>query len=108
MLMTWQMHRRAGLVLARDGDVTLDIVGFSRPARWYSRLAAPAAQLVQRRITDRYLSALIDVEDERHGSVPSAAVGVPHSSASGRLMPSGCEFARCVHWGGCKHRRKAL
>jgi uncharacterized protein (UPF0548 family) len=49
--------------LARNCDVTLDIVAFSRPARWYSRLAIPAARLVQRRITDRYLSALLSAED---------------------------------------------
>ena len=43
-----------------DGLVRLDIVAFSRPARWYSRLGSPVANLVQRRITRRYLVALRD------------------------------------------------
>lgn len=43
-----------------DDLVRLDIVAFSRPARWYSRLGAPLAALVQRRVTLRYLAALRD------------------------------------------------
>lgn len=41
-----------------DDTVVLRIVAFSRPATWWSRLGAPVAGLVQRRITDRYLRAL--------------------------------------------------
>jgi uncharacterized protein (UPF0548 family) len=42
-----------------DADVVhVDIVAFSRPARWYSRLGSPVARLVQKRITLRYLAAL--------------------------------------------------
>jgi uncharacterized protein (UPF0548 family) len=41
-----------------DDIVELDVVAFSRPARWWSRLAGPAGQLVQRWMTGRYLKAL--------------------------------------------------
>jgi uncharacterized protein (UPF0548 family) len=44
--------------LAPDGDVHLDVVAFSRPARWFSRVGAPVARLVQARVTGRYLRAL--------------------------------------------------
>ena len=44
--------------LSEDGVVRLDVTAFSRPARWFSRVAAPAARIVQARITTRYLSAL--------------------------------------------------
>jgi uncharacterized protein (UPF0548 family) len=48
-------------VVRLDGDIVrLDIVAFSRPARWYSRLGAPVSRLVQDRITLRYLAALRD------------------------------------------------
>lgn len=48
-------------MVCRDeaGQVTLDIVAFSRPGRWWSRLGAPVAGVVQRRVTSRYLSALV-------------------------------------------------
>lgn len=42
-----------------EGGVTLQIVAFSRPGRWWSRLGAPLAAAVQRRVTDRYLNALV-------------------------------------------------
>jgi uncharacterized protein (UPF0548 family) len=46
-------------LLSRNGnDITFEIVAFSRPARWFSRLGAPVARRVQSRITDRYLAAL--------------------------------------------------
>lgn len=45
--------------LDHTGAVTLEIRAFSRPDRWWSRLAAPAARVVQRRITNRYLDALV-------------------------------------------------
>ncbi len=43
--------------LAADGQVSLNIVAFSRPALWYSRLFVPVSRLVQHRIIDRYLNA---------------------------------------------------
>lgn len=45
--------------LDHAGAVTLEIVAFSRPGRWWSRLGAPVARAVQRRVTDRYLNALV-------------------------------------------------
>jgi len=41
-----------------DGAIQLEIVAFSRPARWYSRLGAPLTRLAQRWMTGRYLVAL--------------------------------------------------
>ena len=41
-----------------DGTVVLAIRAFSRPALWWSRAAGPAARLVQRAVTERYLRAL--------------------------------------------------
>lgn len=35
-----------------------EIVAFSRPGRWWTRLLAWPAELVQRRVTERYLRAL--------------------------------------------------
>lgn len=46
--------------LGDDGAVSLEIVAFSRPARWFSRLGEPVARVVQARITDRYVAALRD------------------------------------------------
>lgn len=43
-----------------DGNVTARITAFSRPARWYTRLAGPLGRLVQRRITQRYLDGIAD------------------------------------------------
>jgi uncharacterized protein (UPF0548 family) len=44
----------------RDDDVVeLDVVAFSRPAQWWSRIAGPAGKLVQRWMTGRYLRALV-------------------------------------------------
>jgi uncharacterized protein (UPF0548 family) len=37
--------------------VCAEIIGFSRPALWWSRLGSGLASRIQRRITDRYLSA---------------------------------------------------
>jgi len=44
-------------------DVWFTIRAFSRPARWYSRLGAPAARLVQTAITARYLRSLNQPQD---------------------------------------------
>lgn len=45
--------------LDHAGAVTLEILAFSRPGRWWSRLGAPVARVVQQRVTDRYLDALV-------------------------------------------------
>ena len=42
----------------RDGTVCAVITASSRPGRWWSRLAAGPARLMQRHITDRYIRAL--------------------------------------------------
>jgi uncharacterized protein (UPF0548 family) len=43
----------------RDDDlVELDVIAFSRPAQWWSRIAGPAGRVVQRWMTGRYLKAL--------------------------------------------------
>lgn len=61
---TLRGHPESGeesFVVRLDGDVVrLDIVAFSRPGRWYSRLGSPVARLIQHRITDRYLAVLRD------------------------------------------------
>lgn len=41
-----------------DGGVYTEVVAFSRPARWWSRLGEPAVALVQRIVTHRYLEAV--------------------------------------------------
>ena len=42
----------------RTGEVRAEVVVFSRHATWWSRLGSPVTSLMQRLITDRYLSAL--------------------------------------------------
>ncbi|MFS0701756.1 DUF1990 family protein [Cellulomonas sp. 179-A 4D5 NHS] len=39
--------------------VRLDVVAFSRPGRWYTRVGAPLARAAQRSVTRRYLRALV-------------------------------------------------
>jgi len=41
-----------------DSAVYAEVVAFSRPDQWWSKLGSAPAALVQRRITDRYLAAL--------------------------------------------------
>lgn len=41
-----------------DDGVYAEIVAFSRPATWWSRLGAPALRAIQRIVTRRYLSAV--------------------------------------------------
>lgn len=41
-----------------DDSVYAEVVAFSRPATWWSRLGAPVASMVQRVITRRYLSVV--------------------------------------------------
>ena len=44
--------------LADNGQVTAHIVAFSKPAKWWAKLANPVVRLVQLRITDKYLEGL--------------------------------------------------
>lgn len=41
-----------------DGDVSVTITAFSRPARWFARLGGPVSRLAQRTVTERYVRAL--------------------------------------------------
>lgn len=41
-----------------DGGVYAQVVAFSRPATWWSRLGAPALRVIQRIVTRRYLGAV--------------------------------------------------
>lgn len=41
-----------------DGTVRFTVIAFSRPARRSARVAGPVARLLQKRITERYLSVL--------------------------------------------------
>ncbi|MEE6169475.1 MULTISPECIES: DUF1990 family protein [unclassified Mycolicibacterium] len=41
-----------------EGRVYVDVVAFSRPATWWSKLAAIPAAVAQRLVTNRYLKAL--------------------------------------------------
>jgi len=45
--------------LASDGVVTFTIRARSRPGRWWSRLGAPLARILQDRATERYLATAI-------------------------------------------------
>ena len=51
-------EERFELTLAPTGEVTFTITAFSRPGRWFTRLAWPLNRLVQRRMTQRYLCTL--------------------------------------------------
>ncbi|WP_433613416.1 DUF1990 domain-containing protein [Prescottella agglutinans] len=42
---------------APDGSVRATITAFSRPGRWFTRIGDPAARVVQRYMTRRYLRA---------------------------------------------------
>lgn len=42
----------------RDDAVHAVVKAFSRPGRWYSRIAGPAGRWVQRYVTNRYIGAL--------------------------------------------------
>ena len=44
--------------LLPDDQVRVQITAFSRPARWYSRVAGPVAVRAQAMMTDRYVRAL--------------------------------------------------
>jgi uncharacterized protein (UPF0548 family) len=51
-------EERFALELTASGAVVFRITAFSRPGRWFTRVGAPLARLVQRRMTRRYLAAL--------------------------------------------------
>lgn len=42
-----------------DGAVRLTVTAFSRAGTWWARAGAPVATYVQKRVTDRYLAALV-------------------------------------------------
>ncbi|MGI5247296.1 DUF1990 family protein [Dactylosporangium sp. CA-139066] len=46
-------------LLSTDADdVWFEVRAFSRPAKWWVKLGAPLARLVQARVTDRYAAAM--------------------------------------------------
>ncbi|MFL6182321.1 MAG: DUF1990 family protein [Actinomycetes bacterium] len=61
---TLQGHPESGeeafvIRLLEDGAVIGSVAAFSRPARWFTRLAPPASRAVQREIARRYLRAVL-------------------------------------------------
>ncbi|NII96751.1 uncharacterized protein (UPF0548 family) [Corynebacterium glutamicum] len=46
------------ITMADNDQVTAHIVAFSKPAKWWAKLANPVVRLVQLRITDKYLEGL--------------------------------------------------
>ena len=60
---TLQKHVERGeeafeITMADNGQVTAHIVAFSKPAKWWAKLANPVVRWVQLRITDKYLEGL--------------------------------------------------
>lgn len=51
-------EERFSVELRPDGAVVAVISAFSRPGRWYTRLGAPFARLLQAVMTRRYLAAM--------------------------------------------------
>jgi uncharacterized protein (UPF0548 family) len=51
-------EERFTLTLAPSGEVVFAIAAFSKPGRWFTRLAAPLNRAVQTWMTRRYLRAL--------------------------------------------------
>lgn len=51
-------EERFDLELTASGAVVFRITAFSKPGRWFTRLGAPVARLVQHWMTRRYLAAL--------------------------------------------------
>jgi len=51
-------EERFEVVLRADGAVEARIRAFSRPGRWFTRLAGPVGRRLQRSTTTRYLDAL--------------------------------------------------
>lgn len=46
--------------LLDDDEVRMQVVAFSQPARWFTRLAGPIARRAQALVTNRYIHALLD------------------------------------------------
>ncbi|GAA4563966.1 DUF1990 family protein [Planotetraspora kaengkrachanensis] len=46
------------LDVADDGSLSFTISAFTRPGRWYTRLAGPVTAMAQRAFADRYAAAL--------------------------------------------------
>ena len=60
---TLQKHVERGeeafeITMADNAQVTAHIVAFSKPAKWWAKLANPVVRWVQLRITDKYLEGL--------------------------------------------------
>ena len=53
-----QGEERFEVALLEDGAVEARIRAFSRPGRWFTRLAGPVGRRLQRTTVDRYLDAL--------------------------------------------------
>ena len=47
------------LTLQEDDQVRFDVTAFSKPARWYSWLGGPVTRVVQRRVTEGYVRAVV-------------------------------------------------
>jgi uncharacterized protein (UPF0548 family) len=56
----FEVSMRAG------GEVWFDIRAFSRPARWYAKLAGPVTDRIQDAVTDRYVNALRELTARGH------------------------------------------
>ena len=72
-LLTWQVHRAAGLTVEATGPRA---VAFSLPATWWGRLGAPVGRRVQDRITDRYVLRCASGSPARPRSACPPRVGV--------------------------------
>jgi uncharacterized protein (UPF0548 family) len=52
------------VTMAPDGTVTFTVRAMSRPGHFLTRVGAPVAQIIQRRATDKYLQAMVDLVNE--------------------------------------------
>jgi uncharacterized protein (UPF0548 family) len=50
---------------APDDTVTFAVRAMSRPAHFLTKMGAPVARIIQRKATDRYLQAMVDLVQER-------------------------------------------
>ncbi len=46
------------VAIAGNGVVTMDVIAFSRPARWYMKIAGPVGRRIQWLAADRYIKAV--------------------------------------------------
>jgi len=52
------------VALAPDGAVTFTVRAMSRPGHFLTKVGAPVAQLIQRKATNKYLQAMVDLVKE--------------------------------------------